>query len=345
MPRKHPNDDRVTIKSSYYNFYALVSDWGVRGKSSKHLKLIIEDQRRCIRHLMLIISKKNYRIEKTVERVKASLRERSKEQKTNLRAKLKTRLLAKQKLKIKEEREKLAERLKGKLREEVKEKVRRREEILKTRQANKLKDVTSKLRKEGRLKRRRLYTVSYLRKVRLESKIEDVQALKDYIKTQDREISKLQKLVERKVEQVQRIKKEKSRRSVGRYRVKKVEKPLPPVVRKTEKIFAKPLNKRVTNLYEIILKVEAYLVEHEELTRKEVLFMLQCNMQGGVIRASDFIGTNIKNNVSKLQELNYMGADTYGSNAKNYFLTQKGKDLIKDLQNYMSYGKSPLKIN
>lgn len=259
-----------TKRKTLGGYWANIKRWDTRGKSSKDLKLIVEDMRLAITHQLVRIKKIKYVLEiyKSRDVTKKLLREKEK--------------VAKQR----------ADKLK------LSRKVSRREE-------------------------------------RIEVLDEEMSQLELTIKQQDREIAKLNREIDKKDETISEVRTQKKRGYTKTVKAK-----LTPEAQRIQKLADKGVDERTLNNLEYLSRTYKFIKERG-LTLELLTILTQAEILGEV-RSSNMIVKSYKL-LNKLVDLGFMTASGSSAGSQKYwFVSPKGKQLIKDYKNSLSYGKSVL---
>lgn len=258
-------------RKSLGGFYSEFSRFDVRGKSSKDLKLMVEDLKNAVTHQLVRINKLKYVI-------------------ICLRKLDKTKQLANQK----------------------------------NRTLTKIKEKNVLNRKLGRR----------------EEKIEDLETelitLEQQIKQQDKEIAKLNREVDKKEEKIAEVRTRKAR---GWTKTVKI--PLSDEAKRIERIASNGASKQAIQNLEYVSRTANFLKERqlplnllEVITRTETL---------GNVKTKD-VGVTYRI-LNKLVEQGYLNASNeLKGSSKYWYISLKGKELIKDYRNYLSYSRKNIKL-
>ena len=170
---------------------------------------------------------------------------------------------------------------------------------------------------------------------RREDKIEgldlEITNLEQLIKDQDREITKLNKEVDKKEDKIVEVRNRKAR---GYTRTVKV--PLSEEAKKIERIADNGASKQAVQNLEYVSRTASFLKQHslplslfEVITRTEVL---------GNVKTKD-VGVTYRI-LNKLTEQGYLhDSNELKGSSKYWYISLKGKELIRDYRNYLSYSK------
>lgn len=170
---------------------------------------------------------------------------------------------------------------------------------------------------------------------RREEKIEDLESeltnLEQQIKQQDKEIAKLNREVDKKEEKIAEVRTRKAR---GWTKTVKI--PLSEEAKRIERIASNGASKQAIQNLEYVSRTANFLKERqlplnlfEVITRTEVL---------GNVKTKD-VGVTYRI-LNKLVEDGYLNSSNELKGASKYwYITLKGKELIKDYRNYLSYSR------
>lgn len=164
----------------------------------------------------------------------------------------------------------------------------------------------------------------------LDVKLNEIVTLEKAMKTKERDITRLLKSVEKKDAEI----KEANHRKKSVI-VKEVEKPLTPSAKRLEKIASKPLDERVINVLDNTVRIVKF-AENNRMQPVLLSIILQIETEGSLRFSESLVGTRM--NFQKLVDDELI---TYQltKQIKNYYLTVKGKDLVKELKNFISNHK------
>lgn len=166
------------------------------------------------------------------------------------------------------------------------------------------------------------------RDANLESKDAEISELEKELKLKEREIAKLLREGDRKDDKLQEVRSRK-RKVI----VKEVEQPLTLEAQRLERMVSKPLAERSVNYLDVILKTAKFL-EGVEVTQNQLTTLLQCEVTG-YITNKDLYGVGVEHTATLTQK-GYLSVQKV-NRVNNYFLTAKGKELVKNYKNYVSY--------
>lgn len=206
-------------------------------------------------------------------------------------------------------------------------------ELLKTRDNNKV--ALQKLKTTHQLEEKKLVKQKLVRR---EEKIESLdEAIKDLdfiIKEQDKEIAKLNRELEKKEDLLDDVK------SIKQTVIKKeVQVQLTPEAKRVQKIADNGVDTRVINHLEYTTRTLKFLKENN-LTLEYLSVITQAELLGNV-KTKD-IGATYKL-LNKIVSLGYLQSNNGLVGASKYwFVSLKGKELLKNYKNILSYGKSVL---
>lgn len=195
--------------------------------------------------------------------------------------------------------------------------------------------IHQKLKTNQQIKNRKL-VLNKLR--RREDKIEDLdlelEKMELAVKTRDREIAKLHREIDKKDELINEVK------SLKRKVIVKSEiKPLTPEAKKLERMVENGVDNKMVNNLEYLIRSAKFLKDNH-ITLDYMAIILQAELLGNVKSAD----VNTKYVIlNKLEDAGWLNS-SYGlkGSAKYWYVSVKGKELIKDYKNYLSYGKSIL---
>lgn len=257
-------------------FYSEFKKWRVDGKSSKDLKLMIEDLKNAITHQLVRIKKLKYVIK--------IYRERDKTKQTLSRLQTANNRIENHK------NDKLL----------LRNKVNRRDK-------------------------------------KIDSLDSEINSLESAIKLQDRQIQKLNRELDRKDETISEIK---ATKRVKQTIVKEV---VPKDVKRLIRISNKGINQRSINAFEYLARTMLFLDKHQ-LSIGQFTTLLQTDMLDNV-NSGDLITKSYKI-LNMLTEKGYLQKSNTSKGAVKYwFVSVKGKELVEEYKNVLSYGKSVLVSN
>lgn len=158
-----------------------------------------------------------------------------------------------------------------------------------------------------------------------------VEGLEEKLKQKDREIANLEKMIVKLGEKVKLFKSQAHRKR--RVKVKSVKRPLTAYAKRLEGMVERGVNEKHYNVYINSMK----LVKFAELNNMSVelltiLLQLEAEQSCKVIDLKTGTRTILNTGVRK-ELINYQTANK----TKNYFLTNKGSELVVKLRNYISY--------
>lgn len=159
-----------------------------------------------------------------------------------------------------------------------------------------------------------------------------IERLEGEIKNKTKEIAKLQRELKRKSEKISEISLRKRK-----VRVKEVPQPLSLEAKRLEKIAAKPVNERLVNYLDVVAKTASF-VRSKDMTINYLEALLQIEVEGYVTTQDSVASTQI---LKLLEDRGFLSSQKVAV-VKNYFLTTKGQELLKDYKNWISYSKSIL---
>lgn len=166
------------------------------------------------------------------------------------------------------------------------------------------------------------------RDANLENKDAEISELEKELKLKERETARLLRELDKKDDKLEEVRSRK-RRVI----VKEVEQPLTLEAQRLERMVSKPLAERSVNYLDVILKTAKFL-EGVEVTQNQLTTLLQCEVTGYITNKNLYVG-DIEHTATLTQK-GYLSVQKV-NRVNNYFLTAKGKDIVKNYKNYLSY--------
>lgn len=205
----------------------------------------------------------------------------------------------------------------------------------------KARDVTKQLIREKEKSKQKSDDKVYLREkiyrrnARIDALDGEIGELELTIKQQDREIAKLNKELEKKEETLTEVRTQKRR---GYTKV--VKEKLTPEAKQLERIANNGVDTRTVNALEYTTRTYEFLLQNK-LTYEQLTLIIQAEILGN-IKTKDMIVKSYRQ-LNNLTEMGYLNS-SHGllGSAKYWFVSIKGKELIKKYKDKLSFGKSIL---
>lgn len=204
-----------------------------------------------------------------------------------------------------------------------------------------VKSIKKELLEKQKLRTKKYETTRRALSLKVENRDRRIAELTEEVRELKKEVSKLLK---REDTLKRKLSKERlSLNNLKRQKSKEVKKVVPPGVKKLQTLLKKGYSERGLNYLDVSSKLSKKLDTYN-LTATQYSILLQIKLSGN-LNTSDLIVGN-KKQVHNLKTKGYVNKTVSGDVTHGYswFLTTRGEEIVDDINNYVSHGKSLLSI-